>query len=531
MRNFFTKLSVLGVLSLSLVSCEDMLDIPQRGVLSLDTYYQTDEQATAAVMQCYYYWQYCFTSNYNMYNGLSDDCYGGGGGRGENANVNEYQFTNTFAGTFQKDYRLIYYANLVLENVTGDSAEMQRCRAEAHFFRAWAYLDLVMLYGTPPLVKTTLTDPNNYAQPNGNTAEIWAFIEEEFNAAINAGVLPSKKSKSDVIVRLTKEAAQSYLGKAYLFQRKYGEAAAVLKKVIDANLYELGDISNFDNMGHVAGNDSPEYIFATRGYNDDTVNLNCIYGIPPYFAGGWRYQDAFAVNMGSTYSNLYAAGYGYLQGVRKGLWDEFEEGDLRRPYTAISFEEGQAQLGLRMINETASASGVEGYLRTKHEYKFADNLPMGSMAGWYEWYAFGNKGNLPEMRLANVYLMYAEACIQNGSSDGNKYIDAVRARAGLGTPPLGYTMDEIIHERRVELAMEECRYLDLLRWGLCEKYLGNQGESYPMFFGLDANGSYKIEWRGPLGTTYGWKKGKHELFPFPQTELNVNDLLEQNPGW
>lgn len=530
MTKTFIKLAAIGALCFSLSSCEDMLDIPQRGVLSLDTYYQTDDQATSAIMQCYYYWQYCFTSNYGMYNGLSDDVYGGGGGRSENASVNEYQFTNTYAGTFQKDYKLIYYANLVLENVIGDSEEMKTCRAEAHFFRAWAYLDLVMLYGTPPLVTETLKDPSNYAQPNGDKAAIWALIESDFSEAVNSGALPSKKDKSEVIVRLTKEAAESYLGKAYLFEGKYSEAAAMLKKVIDSNLYELGDISNFDNLGHVAGNSSPEYIFATRGYNDDTVNLNCIYGIAPYFYGCWRYQDAFAVNYGTTYYNYYMAGYGWLQGIRKGLWDEFEDGDLRKQYTAISYEDGQKTLGLRMINATASASGVEGYLRTKHTYKFADNLPLGGFAGWYEWYSYGNKGNLPEMRLANVYLMYAEACIQIGSSEGNKYIDAVRARAGLGAPA-SYDMAEIRHERRVELAMEECRYLDLLRWGLCEEYLGKQGETYPMFFGLNDDGTYNIDWRGPLGTNYGWKKGKHELLPFPQTELNVNNLLEQNPGW
>ena len=192
----------------------------------------------------------------------------------------------------------------------------------------------------------------------------------------------------------------------------------------------------------------------------------------------------------------------------------------------MSFPEAQAAYGLTMINATAVAYGVEGYLRTKNVYKTEDDLDF----NWYEWYAFGNKANIPEMRLANVYLMYAEACIKTGSTAGNAYIDAVRARAGLGAPA-NYNMDEIIHERRVELAMEQCRYLDLLRWGLCEQYLSDQGSKCPAFSGMNEDGTFNVDWRGPMGSTYGWKKGKHELFPFPQTERNVNDKLVQNPNW
>ena len=132
---------------------------------------------------------------------------------------------------------------MVINNIEDDSDIKKRVIAEAKVSRGWAYFHLLTFWGTPPLVLSSLT-PDEYQQPNGNPQEIWAQIEKDFTEAIESNALPEKGSSTDrsVGARLTKQAAQAFLGKAFLFEGKYQEAATTLKSVINSGNMNLSII-------------------------------------------------------------------------------------------------------------------------------------------------------------------------------------------------------------------------------------------------------------------------------------------------
>ena len=153
-------------------------------------------------------------------------------------------------------------------------------------------------------------------------------------------------------------------------------------------------------------------------------------------------------------------------------------------------------------------------------------------AGSYAWRKFVETGsvytlqnnmpqNFPLIRLADVILMYAEAKNEASPGDQSIYdaVNAVRERAGLPDLPTGLSQDEmrerIRHERMVELCGEGQRYSDIRRWGIAKDVV--DGVWMTEFTGVN------IRQRGFPDHYYLW--------PIPQTEIDVNPALTQNPGW
>jgi len=145
MRNYIL-IAVAAVCSLISVSCSDMLDIPQKGVLDYNTYYQTDEQILSADVAMYLEvrgWEYNVKLCKAM---LTDDFWAGGSMRGDNNNLehlNEFTFDaeeDYVQSMFTTFYTLIYKANVILGHVDENISPMARmARAEAKVFRAFAY--------------------------------------------------------------------------------------------------------------------------------------------------------------------------------------------------------------------------------------------------------------------------------------------------------------------------------------------------------------------------------------------------------
>ncbi|MCC7317389.1 MAG: RagB/SusD family nutrient uptake outer membrane protein, partial [Bacteroidales bacterium] len=108
--------------------------------------------------------------------------------------------------------------------------------------------------------------------------------------------------------------------------------------------------------------------------------------------------------------------------------------------------------------------------------------------------------NYIEIRLADVYLMAAEAYLRGGGGDAQFFLDKVRERVGL--PSIPATLDNIYNERRLELATEGHRFFDLVRTGKAPTTLAFKG----------------------------FVAGKHEILPIPLQEL-TNTKLKQNPNY
>lgn len=515
--------------------CEDRLNIAKHGdVGSQETYYQTDDEAEAAAAALYLSVR---SQHYNWFfvkNLLSDDMYTGGGGRGDNGEMerlNEMTFgsdhgmiTSLYSGL----YNIVYNANLIIEKVAPDSEVKRRAIAEAKFFRAFSYFELVTLWGNVPKVDHLLT-PDEYRKGNTPAEELWAFIESDLNAAVGdpdgASDLPSKENIDDDVtnIRVTKEAAMAYLGKAYLFQGKYNEAASILDKVISSNKYGLYQ-GEYGDLAHVKANNCRESILEAQMRNDPEQMWNQYTQL--YCMLGWR---SSMLNFDQSVSAFSQGCYGFGNPT-KSLYDAFVAEETADGYrlnqTIITYKQLES-LGISLRDGNIMV-GNEGYFSWKYRALKEDCMYDNPGLQFYQYI------NLRFMRYAEVLLMAAEAHVQAGSGQDKalNYINEIRQRAQLA-PLSTVTLDDIKTEKRLELCMEGVRYQDLIRWGDAEEVLKEQGHYIPsLVMNKKVSEEPTVNKEGFVNQQgYGFKKNKSELLPIPEKEMSLNPNMTQNPGW
>ena len=516
---------IFGLLLLN--SCAERLNIEQWGVLSEDTFYQTDEQATEAITAVYSTWRGQYFNWFYLKNMLSDDTYCGGGGRGDNSNfemINEYRFSTAstvVSGAFSGFYSIIYMSNLIVDRVKPDTDIKARVVGEAKAARAWAMTELISLWGAVPFADHVL-GADEYQLPNGDIPTMWAWVEQNLTEA--AAVLPSKSGingQQAIGARLTKEAALAFLGKAQIFQEKYAEAATSLKSVINSNKYDL--VADFSQLLRSANDFGPENIFESNAINDPdnawsqgTMLFSLMIN--------WRSDHLTGMPEG-----IWNTGWGFFNPT-KSLYEAFVAMEGPEGYRLTNTMKTREQMGggwafdwetFQMvyvpIQITTPLYGNEGFMQWKHRFP-SDEVVTNS-------WGYSSYNNFRWMRYAEVLLLAAEACLLSGDqASALNYINQVRARAHLES--LGsLTLEDIKKEKRLELCFECTRYQDLVRWGDASSVLAQQGKIIPA---LHNDGKVTV---AVTNTDFGFKSGKHELLPFPEHEMNVNKNLVQNPGW
>jgi len=554
----YIGLSIAAVLGLSTACSQELLDIPQKGVVSYEDFYQTDEDAESAVLSVYEQGQYTvnmgsgFTAGwciappyFVLTNAPSDDSYYGSGSPGDHVfglEINEYRpsfgSTNSVVqNLYLGMYQLIYKANLVIDNFEpGSSSIKDRCIAEARVFRAWAHFFLATYWGTPPLIDHVLV--GNEHPENTDHKVLMDWIINEYKEV--AEELPSRNGPGDKAgaYRLTKEAVYAFLGKAQVFAGDYAGAKTSLKKVIDSGNYSLVPGSEMENMFHRAGDGNSEKIFEFNYI--DNVNLPRMAGVRHF----QRNQSCWWRDLKSLPDKTIGViGWGgggnpSLSFVKAIM--ENEPDSYRRKAWLISYEELIADFsygGDTMTREERLMDPLRGLSAPKYYgncgwflYKYApyrsDTITNSTDA---------TDSNTHVMRYAEVLLLYAEACAQTGDNDGLKYLNMIAERAGAPTYT-SLTMDNVKKEKRFELYMEGTRFADLVRWGDAASVLKDQGKCVPSFTDPFVEGSVPhsavIDYSDAYyNTEYGFKTGKNELMPFPFNELNINENLVQNPGW
>lgn len=505
-------------------SCEKSLDIPQQGVTSTENFYKTDNDAEEAIAAVYVSWKSAIFNDFFLRNMLSDDIICGGGGRGDNTQLeqlNEYTFgtTNTFiSGAFGSYYNIIYLSNLVINNFSTDSEVKKRVIAEAKVARAWSYFNLVTLWGPVPFVVKELA-PSEYQQKNGDRAAIWAQIETDLQDAVNSNVLPQKSSPLDKSTgaHLTHQAALSFLGKTQIFREEYAEAAATLKQVINSGKYEL--FADYENLLVPESDFNKESIFELNSINDPN-NTNQGTGVIANMFG-WRNDH---MNLWANTKGLAAyLGWGFFN-PQKSLYDAFVATEGVDGYRLTSGMKTYPQIMSFncFLNQGSNLYGHQGYFTWKYRLRSSD---------WVGSNVVGTHYNFKLMRYAEVLLLAAEASIKSGDeTSARDYVNQVRTRAQIPTFTSAITMDNIKNEKRLELWMEQVRYQDIVRWGDAPDLLAGQGKDIPSFYGLKEGGTNDVR-TTYTNSAYGFKTGKHELLPMPQSEMNVNQNLVQNPGW
>ena len=394
---------------------------------------------------------------------------------------------------------------------------------EVRFLRAYNYQCLYAIFGRFPIIDTVLGVGNNglYVQRSSDDSCI-AYILADYDSA--AAVLPVQYSASTDLGRATQGAALGMECRLLLNQKQYAQAAALAQQVIGLGVYQL--FSDYEGMFYPQNDDNSEVIFDKEYAGDQTGQTSYVdlYENSSFFTGfGATPEDVPTQNIVDQY--LMTDGLPYNQSP---LYDSTHPYANRDPRFAASIlYDGSTWMGNVMDMQSGSfynpvdAPTRTGYMLRKFlnpNYIFYGNNV--------------NYGNCIILRLAEIYLDYAECELQLGNAEeARKYVNMLRERPSVNMPdiPSGQmTWAAYVQERTVELAFEGERWEDIRRWGMGPQLIG--AAIYGM--SVQAVGSTRVYQRTLLQQRYF--DPKMYLFPIPLEELTkypAGQQLEQNPGW
>ncbi|RYF11733.1 MAG: RagB/SusD family nutrient uptake outer membrane protein, partial [Flavobacteriales bacterium] len=360
-----------------------------------------------------------------------------------------------------------------------------RAIAEVKFLRAYFYFDLVRWFGNVPLIVDVLPTDQLYTQTQSAPALIYAQIEKDLRDAI--GGLPATITSADK-GRISLGAAKAQLGKVLLYQNDNAKLAEAATLFEDIN--KEGNVYGYKLMPVFADIFNPANKFNTESILEIPHSNNAAWGDWGWINGGEGNVAPQFIGMDSYVGDTYASGWGFCP-VTLDLVNALKT-DPRFSATII---DGAAL-------KTAGATYNQRYQNTDYFIKkYAPLKEFRSTVGTAE---LNWRINEIEIRLADTYLMQAEALVKSASNPtrAQALLDAVRERVGLTSVPA--TLDNIYNERRLELATEGHRFFDLVRTNRAVTVLG------------------------PLG----YKAGKSEYLPIPQAEIDVTKgIIKQNPGY
>lgn len=384
---------------------------------------------------------------------------------GEQAEFEEYTITpnnGIITDYYASFYNVIARANVVLENL--ESVENTTTRAafeaEAKFVRAYAYFNLVRLYGDIPLIDKTISPLDKDVQfTRVPAANVYSLIVSDLTTAVS-GLSNSYRT------RASKAAAQALLAKVYLTQgSNYSEARTLLESVMSSG-FSLE--SNFKDIFYKE--DNSEVIFGI-GYAPDLTSDS------QNFSAEWL--NAVGRTTGVNYVTDEARAAIDEQGGSRTSYSYRQDALQNQFYQVVKYlPNGDDNLGISATSSDATLAGNDWIV----------------------------------LRYADVLLMHAEAILAGGAStsDANALssVNMVRARAGLDALTT-LSKADLLAERRVELAFENHRFFDLVRFNEAENVLSK----------YSADNGYSFS------TT-------DLLLPIPQREINLSKgALTQNPGY
>ena len=595
---FSTILTLAATATMTLTtSCEDQLDIEQKGVIPSEKFYQTDADAEAALVAAYEGFM-CnvvgrnhdgggpgiYTPYKIITNMCGDDVLYASGNYGDHefsGMLNEFRYdaeAEVPKFMYTGLYLSVYTCNLVTDHFqnAADTPVKKRCVAEARVLRAFDYFLLANLWNNPPFIDHVLagTDlPYNCNKDPENPMDhkqLIQWVAKECEEA--AADLDERKGTDDKdgAVKVTKGFAWALAGKAYLFAGEYDKAKTALKKVIDSGKYALVPGDRYMDNFHIEGDGNEEKVFEINfEYNAGKgAWAGMIQRSSWMESNAWNWRAGnFVKSPQSVYSGI--DGWGGL-GVPQWFGDEFyaNDGDSYRLKATLKHID-DAVYKMEYADPALNAMSVEEKMKSK---EVGINDPVQGLYDNSFWLAFKqiirkadtdcNKygdnirlNNYVVMRYAEVLLNYAEACLNTGDqSEAKKYINMIQERAGSKTISQTVDMDVLKREKSYELWLEGCRWFDVMRWKDAKaiERLKNVGSDCPHVFdklfrapkaddrkvtwehGTEANSRFytvSTSAAKDAGFEVGFKEGKHEFFPYPQTVKDKNPNLEQNPGW
>lgn len=563
MKSKFLYRILLGATCLMSVACSDFLTEEDRIDIDKNEYLNNAEEAESVLLGIYQSTisDAMYAMNLSFYLNLGTDCEQVEGSTTENFRIvptNAYPTTQSeIQQTWKALYEGVYRANDFLERISKKIDSYEEAdknlatiyMAEARALRGLFYFELVRRYGNVPLMTSSVMsyqDPATLEQ--ADPVKVYEFIEADLKYA--AEILPyatDDKYRADNKYRISKGAALGLLAKVYATwagypvndKSKWAEAAKAAGELVMSGKHGL--LHDFRDLWSNTCNakwDPTESLIEISFYSPTTtssddpcgrigkwngVKTTAIAGVRGSCAGNvkvvhsfvldWRNQDINGVV--DTRRDLSVANYRYDDKLGEGkiLW---AKGEKDSEETAIKNDADPAKKQKEKQNYTPAKWDIQ-------EYVSSGGLINNDKSN-VNWYV---------LRYADVLLLYAEALNEwKGGPTNEAYsaINEVRRRA-YGYPAdnscdLSPNLDQegfrqaVHNERKYELAFEGHRRMDLVRWN---EYYETIQQTYKDLISWWSSANYVVQ-------KYT-VKGKHELMPIPQREMDLCKKFDQNPGW
>lgn len=480
------KIIFIFTLLFALTGCSNYLDIEPKATRDAEKFFLAPRDYEQGLVAAYDLLQ---TSYLSVWIGeiASDNAMAGGESPTDTEGLHQINSmthggqNNELRSVWRWNYAGITRVNYLFENKNNiNFTGKDVIYAQAHFLRAYYYFELVKFFGDVPLIVDKRLSLSEAAQLKRTpAAQVYAQIETDLKAA--ATTLPWTMTEKG---RINKGMALSLLGKVQLYQEKYAEAAATLDQVIAQGSYNL--FADVKTLFLVENENSPETVFDIQYVGIQGGSFDCFSCLEGFTTPGFQGIRQYS-------GPLYASGFSYNVPT-KNLYDAFSANDPRREAAILDIEAFAAA-----NKDVSYAKGYQhtGYFNNKYIKRANElGLPDNNLT---------SPLNHKVIRFADVLLMAAEAFNKTGNdAKALTYVNRVRTRAKLA--PLSTTgnqlYEDILRERRLELAGEGHRFFDLVRT------------------------------KKAATTIKGFVANKHELFPIPQVEIDLTGAgWQQNRGY
>lgn len=482
--------------------------------------------------------------------------------------TSESKFIETY---WVNAYKVIARCNTLLENIhkiqsQTDPTLYNQYLGEVKFVKASVYSRLVSHFGDVPFLENTLTIEEAFKIGRTDKKVIIDQIYKDFDDAIE--FLPKSYSSND-LQRATKGTASALKSRYALYFGDFAIAADAAKKCIDLKIYKLH--SNYSDLFYSKTKNSKEVIFSIpRNVElDDMLKKDYpVMAVLPRNRGGWGvYNPSW---------ELFAS-YECVDGLRidkSPLFDPqnpFKNRDPRLKMSIVEFESDYlgffydpSPLAKEVMDYTLGKKRKNNDSRINTQYA-SHNALLWRKGVDEDWLDFQTDPDNIIIRYAEVLLNYAEAKVEINQIDETvlEAINLIRQRAyndtELNYPEVTSTDQNVLrtlirNERRVELAYEGLRYMDLIRWKMAEKVLvkpiygildpSEQIEKLinknlyfwpysPDFDENDMPDFSKMHKEGycKLLVKRNWDESRQYLWPIPMKEVLINENLKQNKGY
>lgn len=434
-------------------------------------------------------------------------------------------------------FSVIRKCNIFIQEVTASdlSEEYKTMRlAEARFLRAYNYHLLWMAYGGVPIITIPLdrlSQGDDIFYARSTSEETLQFITDEL-----AGIYPDLQEVPET-GRASKGAAMALKGWCELFAGNWVEAAASNKTIIDDLNYELHpDYQGLFLLG--AGDANTEGIFYREYFPTDRGGrLDGVIG--PTFTAGGAETSWGGVNPTQDLVDDYAMDNGLPISDASSGYNPQDPYVNREPrfYQSIVFDNTFFYNDtIRMVEGSKNAIDLtDKDDATQTGYYMRKRLDDGLVLGAANWDGYTSYQNYNYFRFGEVLLSFAEAQNEAVGPDGLVYqaVNRIRERAGIPELTAGLSQSDmrtaIRRERRIELAFEDKRFWDLIRWRIAEININRPLKGVQIT--MDGGGALQYEIVNATGGDRVFNASKNYLFPIPEGVLEQNKKLEQNPGY